>query len=121
MEGIKTMTQDEYGEVLNSEETFKEIGEGIKQGHTYFIGWTDGLGSHYDILFCRPTQDAGTFQGGIKTVHYLFVSVMRVGAFAFREDQLDTKADYYGEKLGLGENETVDRLAELINGIKKYL
>lgn len=116
------MTTDEYGEVLNSEETYKEIAEHLLDDRPVFVGWTDQEGSHFDILFtCNPIG-YGTFQGGVR-VGDIFVSVMRVGSFGFNKWNEDTTWDYYDEKIGKGffGQTTGGKLAELINGVKKQL
>lgn len=117
----KTMIQhDEYGEILNGEQTYNGIAWDLNNGLSFLVGWTDGLGSHYDILLSyRPMHIASNpVQGGIHPKSDLFVSIMRVGAFAFDVGTTDTHWTYYAEKLGLGHGATVEKLTEFINGIK---
>ena len=131
------MKHDAYGDVINAEETYKTIAAVLKNGRPMLIGWTDEMGSHYDILFTyKPASSlgqilngvwiedvflSGSFQGGIKPSD-LFVSIMRLGCFGFEVENLDTDWHYYSEKLGGRFNEpTGEKLAELINGIKEYL
>jgi hypothetical protein len=114
------MTIDEYGEIINSHETYSNIAEFLNFASSCFIGWTDGKATHHDILFTLSPSSFGRFQGGIKP-NYLFVSIMRVGAFAFRiEDQ--SEWEYYDEKLtgNFGEELGI-KIAELINGVKRNL
>ena len=53
----------------------------------------------------------------------LFVAVMRRGAFGFAIWNQESSAGYVGEKLNLdaGHNETTEKLAELINSVRKEL
>lgn len=117
------MTTDDYSEVTNSEETYSEIANLLESGAAAFIGWTDGEGSHFDILFIYRVMGFDTHQGGVRPID-LFVSIMRVGSFGFEVEHSDTDWGYYDEKLGsafkFGET-TGKKLAELINGIKKKL
>src|SRR3990167_6718131 len=111
---------DNYGEIINSPETYKEIADTLKRRVSVLIGWTDGDMTHLDILFTVNVDGFGHFQGGVKDTD-LFVSIMRRGAFGFEKDKDDTHAGYYNEKLGGGLGSTADALAELINGVKKKL
>lgn len=117
------MKKDEYGEVLNSEETYKSIAVELKSGLTrsVLIGWTDGLQSHFDIMFTLRPTGFGHFQRGIRTSD-LFVSIMSVGAFGFEITDRETHYGYYDEKFGrfFGEASS-QQLADLINGVKRHL
>ncbi len=115
------MNTDEYFEVINGEETYKEIASELKLNANVMIGWTDEHGSHLDILFSLNVKKEGNWQGGLSQ-NDLFVSIMRVGAFGFRVGEIDTHYSYYGEKLYLGAvSLTTKKIAELINGVKKEL
>lgn len=115
------MNYDQYGEVVNGEKTYRAIAEDLSQTPV-LVGWTDQNGTHLDILFTRSAMKYGTVQGGVQGSD-LFVSIMRWGAFGFDPDEKETHNGYYDEKLGnrasLGP--TASPLAELINGVKKYL
>lgn len=133
------MKVDQYGEVINSPDTYKAIAERLKDHHAVLIGWSDENSSHFDILFNNGADaDLGqiingifvadqflsaNFRGGIRP-NDLFVSIMRVGSFGFELRNVDTDWGYYNEKLGsridLGET-TGQKLADLINGVKKEL
>ena len=118
------MNYDEYGEVINGELTYKGIAEELAS-NAVIVGWSDGNGTHLDILFTLHALRYGDqIQGGIKPKSDLFVSIMRWGAFAFEIKECDTHAGYYEEKLGtrgpFGEA-TRDALAELLNGVRKLL
>jgi len=118
------MNHDEYGEIVNGEKTYKEIAEELKGGNNMLIGWTDQNSTHLDILFSHPAVPYGTnIQGGVRGTD-LFVSIMRWGAFGFEIEHKDTHPGYYNEKLGNRGSfgtECSEKLAELINGVKKYL
>ena len=112
------MTQNEYGEIYNGEDTYQEIIHYLNESGRFLIGWTDQLGTHFDILFVNTCSYEGTNkQGGIRPRSDLFVSIMRIGCFAF-EIGKTSHPSYYGEKLGLGDNATTEKLTELINEIR---
>lgn len=110
---------DESGEVINGEETYEAIAEELRS-NAVLVGWTDGTESHLDILFTYTALIYGVVQGGVKR-GYLFVSIMRRGSFGFDVSHKDTHAGYYEEKLGNMGAECSEKVAELINGVKKYL
>lgn len=109
------MDRDKYGEIINGENTYKEIACQIKNGRSVIIGWTDEEYTHFDILFTLNVIKEGFLHGGLRW-NDLFVSVMRKGAFGFLTDS-KKDSGYIGEKLGLGNNVTTEKLTELINGI----
>jgi len=125
--------QDEYGEILNRPETFKWIVRALKVSGSVFIGWTDGHGTHLDILFTMNpafyqkgiTEILGhvmqnNFQRGMKPTD-LFVSIIGHGCFGFEINGEETFYSYYDEKLGGGYGSTADHLAVLINSVRKGL
>lgn len=118
------MNQDEYGTILNGHDTFQEIALALATDGVAFVPWTDELGTQFDILLvwkpvmCAPSSHL--VQRGIRP-NDLFVSIMSHSAFGFDLKESDTFAGYYGEKLKLGSNESTDRLAELLNGVKAAL
>ena len=114
------MNYDNYEEVINGEETYKRIAEVLNNNKSCIIGWSDGDMTHLDILFVCNAMGFGHFQGGVKSDD-LFVSIMRRGAFGFETNNTDTYEGYYSEKLGGGLGSTTEKLAELINGVKKEL
>lgn len=110
------MTRTEYGEIINSEETYEDIADILKWHGSVLIGWTDDLYTHYDILFLYKTQFYGlNIQGGIKS-NDLFITIMRKGAFGFKIDSKKTSG-YVAEKLNISDDETGEKLTELINGV----
>ena len=114
------MDKDEYGEIINGENTYKEIARVLKFVGTCLIGWTEELGGHYDILFVNKTIVYGTnIQRGIKATD-LFVSIMGKGAFGFKTES-KKYSDYIAEKLNLSDDETAEKLAVLINGVIERL
>lgn len=115
------MTRTEYLEITNSEETYEDIADILKEHGSMLIGWTDEIYTHYDILFLYKTRFYGTnIQGGIKSGD-LFVSIMRKGAFAFKVNDNKKSSGYIAEKLNLSNNETTEKLTELINGVMKEI
>ncbi len=120
-DALMEIEMDEYDEVVNCLETYMGVASLIKQQGACLIGWTDGLGTHYDILFSLPRCRQGMVQGGLKWDD-LFVSIMRIGAFGFDVENENTHFGYYAEKLGIGSrNETAEKVGEFINGVKKEL
>ena len=114
---------DEYGEVLNGQENYELIARILCSSGSTIFGWTDQDGSHLDILLTyKPFYMGGGLQGGLKPNNYLFVSIMRYGhAFGFDIYNVDTHMNYYSEKLNLRENNTIQELSDLLNGVKKAL
>ncbi len=113
--------RDEYETVVNNPETYSFIAKALLKDGNILIPWTDGEGSQLDILLnLLFTPAIGPIQGGIES-DYLFVSIMRVGAFAFRIGNNETTGDYYSEKLGLTSGATADKLAVFLNGVRKEL
>ena len=114
------MTRTEYGEITNSQETYEDIADILKEHNSVLIGWTDEIYTHYDILFLHKTQFYGTnIQGGIKS-NDLFITIMRKGAFGFKIGNKKSSG-YIAEKLNLCDDESAEKLAELINGVIERL
>lgn len=114
---------DSYGEFQNDITTYQFISHSLKVNGSVIVGWTDGNGTHYDILFSIPAgfPEFNTLQGGLFST-YLFVSIMRVGAFGFKIAEDPTiDSSYYAEKLGLPIHFTAGAVAELVNGVRADL
>jgi hypothetical protein len=118
------MNHDEYGTILNGEDTIQEIALALATDGLALIPWTDEHGTQLDILFAwRPalcSPSSSLVQRGIRPTD-LFVSIMSLGAFGFELDHDDTHAGYYGEKFRLTGDQTCRALADLINGVKRAL
>lgn len=115
------MNKDQQGEITNGEATYGAIAEALTGIGAIIIGWTDGDGIHYDILFTRFPLFEGTIQGGTEQ-DYLFVSIMRVGAWGFRVDLPQSlHENYVKEKLGVQGDAEAKALVELIEGVKARL
>ena len=119
----REMNIDLDGEIINGKMTYRDIAGELKLRGSCVIGWTDEIGSHFDILFVNDPIMYGVMQGGLRRgdKRNLFVSIMRLGAFG---SDINTKShwNYYNEKLGnrFGKD-TGEKFGELINGVKKYL
>jgi hypothetical protein len=112
--------KNEYNEIINGNETYKVIAGNLLQGLNVFIGWTDNVYTHYDILFTYKALGTGGYQRGLKNSD-LFVSIMSIGSFGFKIDS-DKDVGYIAEKLFNGrEDESVKAVTELINGIIKEM
>lgn len=119
-ENIMKFDRNEYDEIINGEGTYKVIAGNLVQGLSVFIGWTDNVYTHYDILFTYKAMGTGGYQRGLRTSD-LFVSIMSVGSFGFKIDS-DKDVGYIAEKLFYGrEDESVKAVTELINGIIKEM
>lgn len=114
------MNYDEYGEVINGFDTYNTIAEVLNDVGRILVGWTDGKGTHYDLLFTYGAIKYGTIQGGLKQ-NDLFVSIMRCGAFGFGIMHSDSHPSYVSEKLFVHNLTTATPLAELINEVRKLL
>ena len=112
------MNSDIYEQIINGEETYIKIAHDLLNNETVGIGWTDELYTHFDIIFKLGFTKYGPFQRGIKS-DYLLVSIIDHTSYAFKTDSIK-QGTYIQEKLRLN-NETGDKLAELINGIIKEL
>lgn len=105
---------DEYGEIINSQETYKKIAEELLNDQAVGIGWTDEKITHFDIVFKLGISKYGIFQRGIKA-NYLYVSIIDYTSYAFKPDTTKHES-YIKEKLRM-DNSAGDKIAELINGI----
>lgn len=105
-----------FEEVINSPETYKEIAKKLKKQKDVIIGWTDERFDHRDLYFSLGnTIKYGTIQRGIKPTD-LFVGIVDWSFYGFKTE--DTKhPSYILEKLRLRDDDTNIKIAELINGI----
>lgn len=110
---------DAWREVVNGADTFAAIAADLRELGSCIIGWTDGEGSHHDVLFTLRPPQHGSLAGGLRGSRDLFVSVMRWGAFGFDCDRRAQRhPDYIAEKLAQPHDDaTTRRLAELISGV----
>lgn len=113
------MKKDEYGEIINGEETYHAVAMQLKETGSCIIGWSDEGGTHFDILFTLRPSQYGILQGGVRGDSDLFVSIMRIGSFGFEISDKETHFGYYNEKLGGNLGSTAEKLGELINKIKE--
>ena len=115
------MNRCKYGEVINGNETYKDISEKLISG-SVIIGWTDEGYTHLDILFnYKACRKIGNYlQRGLRG-NELFVSIIGLGAFGFDVDKGEKAPGYIAEKLNLERQPTIDKLGELINGVIKEI
>lgn len=110
------MNENNYGEVINGNDTYKFIADSLRKGKTVGIGWTDEMATHLDIIFKLGIDiKCGNFQRGIKT-DYLFVSIIDYSSYGFCIKNGIKFGGYIQEKMRM-QNECGNKLAELINGI----
>jgi len=100
---------DNYNVVYNSTETFDATAEHIKKFGSVCLHWTDQGGSLLNILLAKPQ-----YVGGALDVFPLAVAVMGCGAYTFTDP---VATGYLAEKLRVRSLPTLDKLAELINGV----
>lgn len=113
------MNTDSYGEIINGEETFKEIALNLVRGKSVIIGWTDQKYDHRDIMFTYNIRQYGNLQRGLHGC-YLFVSIIDCNSMGFMiERKTDNRKHigYIKEKLRLHDNNCDDKICELINGV----
>lgn len=119
------MDFNSYDEVINGPNTYKEIARILKEDHSIIIPWNDGHSSLLDVLFtyqpttCFEYAPNKRLGSGIRVTD-LFVSVMRIGSFAFRIDD-QFSSTYIAEKLNHSCNSTIEELTILINEVCKNL
>lgn len=120
------MNLDTWGEVINGPDTYLDLWSSILPGKAMLIGWTDGRGTHYDVLFVLGTYSAGHIQRLHPTLvqqmqhsPVLFVSILGLGAFGFAiGDDEALHPEYVAEKLNIGGPPTAEALTVLLNGLK---
>lgn len=111
------MNRTKYNEIINGEETYKEIADKLKQNIPVVIGWTDEKFTHLDILLVYKAyhEPLNYLQRGFKSTD-LFVNLLGYGSsYGFEVDREKDKG-YISEKLKVQE-ETASKLTELINKI----
>lgn len=114
--------QDEYGCVVNSQDTYEALSTWVKIHGYVIFAWTDQDGTQLDILMAYRPLQYGKLQRGMDTLTDLFVAVSDFGMFGFELNEKEKSPRYIGEKLNLGEdNITTQELAKLINGICRLL
>ena len=114
------MNIDIYGEIINGEDTYREIAKHLMEGESVGIGWTDENSTHFDIIFTLGIKKYGMFQGGIKA-NDLFVSILHWSSYGFRTDGIKL-GGYIQEKLRLSNYDiTGEKVKELVNGVIECL
>lgn len=113
------MNYDKYDEVINGEETYKNIAIDLCDKKPVIIGWTDGEYDHRDILFTYRVKKYGNLQRGMRWSD-LYVSIIDHTSYGFLiETDTDNRKDneYIKEKLRLHDNNCDKKICELINGV----
>ena len=114
------MNIDIYGEIINGEDTYREIAKNLMKGESVGIGWTDEDSTHFDIIFTLGIKKYGLFQRGIKA-NDLFVSIIDWSSYGFRTDDVKL-GGYIQEKLRLSNYDiTGEKVKELVNGVIECL
>lgn len=116
-----SMNHDAWGEIINGPGTVDTIARGLLyEKRSVIIGWTDGRTTHHDVMFTLEPFSHGNLQGGLHGIGYLYVSIMRIGAFAFQLVDHPLSPDYVSEKLRVG-GETASALAALITAVRSKI
>ena len=108
---------DTSGCVVNHPGAYQFVAASLAIG-SVCIAWTEGRGTHHDLVFALSKTHAGIAGGGMHRPDLLYVGVMRIGCFGFgiRSDRTLVGGDV-SEKLNVTEGVTADSLAEFINGV----
>ena len=113
------MNKDSYDEIINGEETYKQIAKELVEYGRCIIGWTDQGCDHRDILFTYKPHKYGNLQRGLRWT-YLYISIMGFTSMGFLiEDNTDNRKypSYIMEKLLLHDNPCDNKICDLINGV----
>ena len=115
------MKQNEYGEIYNCEENYKEIAKDLKEGKSVIIQWITGDGLTMTILFSYNVKryEGNYLQYGIKP-NDLFVNIIGHSCYGFSIKN-DLYTGYMQEKLNINYIDIAEKLCELIRGIMFYL
>lgn len=109
---------DPWREVVNGPATFEVIASELRSRGRCIVGWTDGHGSHHDVLFTQTPPQYGSLHNGNIGPRDLFVSVLGCGAFGFDVVKTEPRhPNYVAEKLNQEKGLTAEALADLINGV----
>ena len=115
---MTNLNLDQFRQVINGQDTYDAIAAQLMMEGSCVVGWTDRRDTHLDVLFTVSPKNYGDLQGGLRGYGYLYVSIMKIGAFAFRIDYGEDRfPSYIGEKLRLGRGISADALTILINGV----
>ena len=111
-------TQDEYGVVANSPETYQAAAAELRSAGSVSLGWTDNAMSHMDVLLVLNPRQVGPSNRMDIRPHKLFVAVAGFGMFGFALERNNPMHHaYLGEKLGMRPTVTTEALADLFNGV----
>ena len=117
-----TFTQDAYGVVQNSPDTYAAAADELSTTGWLSLGWTDNAMSHLDVLLVLAPRQVGPSNRMDYNPAKLFIAVAGWGMFGFqvrRDDPLFHA--YLGEKLGMRPSATTEALADLFNGVMAAL
>lgn len=119
---LEGVTQDEWGCVLNTPETYKQLAKLIFNGHPVFFAWTEQEGTQLDILMVYGCVTYGRPQRGIKAGADLMVGIVGFGVHGFAINTNYLAPGYVAEKFNrIGVNVTTEKLTDLIYGVKTAL
>lgn len=114
---------DAWNQVQNGPDTYKAIAAQLIEHQCCVIGWSDNRYTHHDVLFVLSPRKFGRLYNGIKADKDLFVSLMKRGSFGFAltSPTENLHPGYIAHKLGENNDETMQALGELINGIMREI
>jgi hypothetical protein len=116
-------TQDEYGVVANSPDTFQAAAEELRDSGSVSLGWTDNAMSHLDVLLVLAPTQVGPTNRMDHHPGKLFVAVAGYGMFGFATTTRNGPLHhaYLAEKVGMRPSVTTEALADLVNGVMSDL
>lgn len=117
------MIKDEYGYIINSEQTYRSLTDILFKKESVFFSWTENEGTQLDIFMAYKPKGLtpGLYQRGL-TADDLFISIIGIGSCGFSLDTRNLSAGYVGQKLGLHPDSiTTIKLTTLIKEIGNLL
>lgn len=115
------MKTNEYGEIYNCLENYREIALDLFNEKAVVIKWIDEEGSPFTILLAYNVKgyEGNYLHRGIKKSD-LFINILPYRAYAFNIDK-KIDFDYMLGKLHLGDIKLARKINELLNGIRVNL
>lgn len=107
------MKQNEYGEIYNCLENYREIAEQLNLYKSIIIQWIDEEGLSLTVLFSYDVRKVRNnyLQRGLRSTD-LFVSIIPFSSYGF-DIKYNINIDYLQEKLNIKD----EKITSLINGI----
>lgn len=115
---LKGLTQDEYGVVHNSSETYATLAKILHTQHMWMMGWSDDASSHLDVLLAVVSENSGPLNTMDTNLPKMVIGVSRMGIYGFNFLRFSPlHPAYVAEKLGMRLSPTTEALTDLVNGV----